>query len=304
MTYGKWVRYRFLLRPGWITMTVAVLVFAAISVFLLSPWQLGRHTDKLAQNEAVERSQHSDPVALDTVLSPDEAPADDAVWQQVTLDGRYLPASETVARLRSVQGEPAYEVLTPFELTDGTTVLVNRGFVRPDEDGAVPDYAAAPSEQTDLVARVRRDENDTQQRSAFEQDGVQQVYAINSGTVGEAVGLTIRPGYLQLAADQPGGLEALPLPRVQSGQNLAYGLQWVAFAVMAVGALIFYIWREAHPKPATGEDGAPTPTDDAVAEPRPPRQSTRSALRAAVAEQPTTTRSSTDTLADRYGGRR
>ncbi|MBB5923327.1 cytochrome oxidase assembly protein ShyY1 [Actinoalloteichus hoggarensis] len=294
------MRYRFLLRPGWITMTVAVLVFAAISVFMLSPWQLGRHDDKLAQNEAIERSQGSDAVPLNSIVSPDAAPGDDAVWQQVSVEGRYLPDGETVARLRSVHGEPAYEVLTPFASSDGTTVLINRGFVRPDDEGRVPEFPAAPTEPTSLTARVRTDENDTRRRAAFEEDGRLQVYAINSETVAEAVDIPLRAGYLQLTADQPGGLGALPLPRLNSGLNLAYGLQWVAFGAMALGALVFFIWREAHPRPEQATAGAEETTAPAES-----RMSTRSALRAAASERPaTTTRTTTETLADRYGGRR
>ncbi|WP_083684156.1 MULTISPECIES: SURF1 family protein [Actinoalloteichus] len=294
------MRYRFLLQPGWITMTVAVLVFAAISVFMLSPWQLGRHDDKLAQNEAIERSQSSEAVPLDTIVPPDAAPGEDAVWQQVAVEGRYLPEGETVARLRSVHGEPAYEVLTPFALTDGTTVLINRGFVRPDDEGRVPDVPGAPTESTSLTARVRLDENDTRRRAAFEEDGRLHVYAVNSGTVSEAVDIPLRAGYLQLTADQPGGLGALPLPRLNSGLNLAYGLQWVAFGAMALGALIFFIWREAHPKPEAGS----ATTDETAEPPEGSRTSTRSALRAAASERPSATRTTTETLADRYGGRR
>lgn len=38
-----------------------------------------------------------------------------------------------LARLRSVEGDPAFEVLVPFAVDGGPTVLVDRGYVRPVE---------------------------------------------------------------------------------------------------------------------------------------------------------------------------
>ena len=67
----------------------------------------------------------------------------------MTATGHYLPDAQVLARLRVVDGEPAYEVLVPFVVDDGPTVLVDRGYVRPDPGHEVPDDRAAADRHGD-----------------------------------------------------------------------------------------------------------------------------------------------------------
>jgi cytochrome oxidase assembly protein ShyY1 len=236
------VRFRFLLRPGWLALTLAVWVFACACFTLLAPWQFGRDDERVAQNTALSTSMRTDPVPVETVLDRSNAEVE---WHRVALRGRYLPTGEAVARLRTVQGEAAFEVLTPFTLVDGTTVLVDRGYVRPVNGIRVPDLAAPPTDEVSVVAWVRAGESDD--RDAFDEDGHRQVYAINSAVVGRAAGLTIRPGYFQLVEGQPGVTSALPLPQLDAGPFFSYALQWIAFGAMALGGWAYFTWREAQP---------------------------------------------------------
>ncbi|GGM64364.1 SURF1-like protein [Longimycelium tulufanense] len=240
-----------LLKPGWLAMTLLVVAFAVLSFTVLAPWQYHRHEDKKARADAVQTAQATPPAPLDQVLPHGQAPDGGTEWRQVTVTGTYLPEGETLARLRTVLGEAAYEVLTPFRTIDGSVVLVNRGFVRPVQNrgrgNTVPDYTAPPTGQVTLTACLRRDETDTSNRDVLTEGGHRQVYAISSATVGKAVNLDIRPGYLELVADQPGVLGVLPLPDLGLGPHLAYSLQWVAFGVMALLGLGYYAYREVRP---------------------------------------------------------
>ena len=49
----------------------------------------------------------------------------------MTATGHYLPDKQLLARLRVADGDPAMEVLLPFVVDGGPTVLVDRGYVRP-----------------------------------------------------------------------------------------------------------------------------------------------------------------------------
>lgn len=237
------MRLRFLLHPGWLMVTLVVLAFATACYTLLAPWQFRRHDERSTTNAAVASSLRAAPQPLG---EPGEA----GEWRRVTLSGTYLPEGETLVRLRTVQGEPAYEVLTPLRRTDGTVVLVDRGFVRPDAKSAAPAYPPPPPGRVDLVARVRSDETDPQHRDAFSDatnGGRRQVYAIDSATVARAAGLPIEPGYLQLEPGSPGVLGALPLPELDAGPFLSYALQWIAFGTMALLAWLYFTWREIRP---------------------------------------------------------
>jgi cytochrome oxidase assembly protein ShyY1 len=242
------VRLSFLLRPGWLALTLAVWVFAGACFALLAPWQFSRDAEREAQNNAVTSSVRTDPVPVTSLL---DRPTAEVEWRRVTLTGRYLPSGQAVARLRTVQGEAAFEVLTPFELTGGPVVLVDRGYVRPVNGIKVPDLKPVPSGEVTLVAWVRAGESDN--RDAFEQDGRRQVYAINPAVVGRAAGLDLHPGYFQLTEGQPGVEEALPLPKLDAGPFFSYALQWIAFGAMALGGWLYFTIREARPGGALGE---------------------------------------------------
>lgn len=243
---------RFLVRPGWVTLTVGVVLFAIACFTLLAPWQFRRHEEKRTQNEAVRSSFGVEPAPIDQV---------DQEWRQVVLTGTYLAEAEVVVRLRTVQGEPAFEVLTPLRLTGGDTVLVDRGFLRPaagrsaqGRGNQVPEYAAAPGGQVTVVGRLRRDESGD--RAPVNDSGHLQVYAVNAATVATATGVALRPGYVQLNADQPGVLGPLPLPRLDAGPYLAYSLQWAGFGAMALIGLVLLARRERAELAAAG---APQP---------------------------------------------
>jgi cytochrome oxidase assembly protein ShyY1 len=233
------VRLRFLLRPGWLGLTLAVLVFAVACFAVLAPWQFGRHAERKATNDAITQSFTAAPVPLTDV------PGGGGEWRTVSLTGTYLADEEVAARLRTVLGAAAYEVLTPFRLSDGTVALVDRGFVRPVQ-GALPSYAAPPTGTQTLTARVRTDERDPRHRPVLN-GSPPQVYAVDSRAVAAETGLSIRSGYVQLAEGSPGVLGVLPLPELESGPFLSYALQWITFGVMALLAWLYFTWREIRP---------------------------------------------------------
>ena len=244
------MRLRLLLRPGWLALTALVLIFAGVCFTLLAPWQFSRHTERATTNDAITHAANATPADLSTLLPADQRPDTTTEWRTVTVTGEYLADKEVVARLRTVLGEPAFEVLTPFRLTDGSTVVVDRGFVRPvqgDKTVTVPGYAAPPEGTVTLTARLRADERDPRDRRAESDGGRPQVYAVGSGVVERATGLDLRPGYLQLDEDSPGVLGPLPLPSLEAGPFLSYALQWIAFGAMAILAWLYFTWREIKP---------------------------------------------------------
>jgi len=262
-----------LLKPGWLAATLAVIVFAVACYTLLAPWQFRRHAERKATNDAITSSFSATPVPLPEVLGSSR----NAQWRLVSATGSYLPDGEALARLRTVEGAPAFEVLTPFRLTDGRIVLVNRGYLRPVAGTRVPEYPAAPAGRADRSRRRAVARSAAPRRPAFSDastDGHRQVYAINSATVGRAAGLTVEPGYLQLERGSPGVLGPLPLPELDAGPFLSYALQWLAFGTMALLALGYFTWREARP-------------GGALAAPRPsaPQRTRRKSVAELVAEE-------------------
>lgn len=262
------VRFRFLFQPNWLLLTLVVFVFAAACYAVLAPWQFSRNAEQQAQNSALTSSFTSKPVPLDRLVPAGTEPSANAVWRLVTMTGTYQPAGEAMARLRTVLGEPAFEIVTPFRLTDGRTVLVDRGHESPQAGRSVPEYLAPPTGQVTITARAQDDEP-ADKRPSFLDTGKRQIYSINAGTVAAATGVKLDPGYFQLDANQPGVVKggAIPLPQLDDGPYFSYAIQWLIFGSMALFGWGYFSWREARPGGALDNADKPArPKRKSVAE--------------------------------------
>jgi cytochrome oxidase assembly protein ShyY1 len=230
-----------------------VIIFAGACFYILSPWQFGRNAQRSAQNSEITNALNDPAVPLRQLLRVGQEPPSGYDWREVTMSGTYLPADETVARLRQVNDQAAYEVLTPFRLDDGSIMLVDRGWVAPN-NGQVPAYAPAPNGHVSVTARMHPEESDAHKAPLTEQ-GHREVYSINTHVVSERTGVHVEPGYFTLVDNQPGVLNVLPLPQVDSGPFLSYALQWIAFGIMALGGLGYFTWREIQPGGALTPEG-------------------------------------------------
>jgi cytochrome oxidase assembly protein ShyY1 len=237
-------RWAFLLRPGWLALFVVVIAFAYLCFTVLAPWQLGKNTKTNRENSQISRSLTAEPVALTSVLPQQDSQAPDQQWQRVTATGHYLPDRQVVARLRVVDGEAAYEVLVPFAVDGGPTVLVDRGYVKPEQGSGVPAFADAPGGTVTITARLRDSELTPEGKAPFRQDGTQQVYAIDTAQISTLLGVPLTGSYLQLVDGQPGGLGVIKLPHLDAGPFLSYGIQWIAFGILAPIGLGYFIVSE------------------------------------------------------------
>lgn len=271
-------RFAFLLRPQWLALYVVVIGFAYLCFTVLAPWQLGKNTKTSRENDQVTNSLSADPVPVTTFLPRQDSAAPDDQWRRVTATGRYHPDAQVVARLRMVEGEPAFEVLAPFTVDGGPTVLVDRGYVRPAPGSKAPDMAVLPAGTVTIVARLRDSERAPDGKEPFRDGGLHQVYAIDTAQIAEVAAVPLAGSYLQLVDDQPGGLGVIGLPHLDAGPFLSYGIQWIAFGIVAPIGVGYFV----------------------VAEVRQRRLERTTDAAATSSETPPTTE---EKLADRYGRR-
>lgn len=237
-------RLAFLLRPQWLALFVVVIAFAYLCFTVLAPWQLSKNTQTSRENAQISRSLSADPVPVTKVLPQQDSAAPDQQWQRVTATGRFLPDAQVVARLRVIDGDPAFEVLVPFAVDRGPTVLVDRGYVRPVAGSEVPAIEPPPSDTVTITARLRDPEGVPQDKDPFRADGVQQVYSINTAQIAVLTDVPLAGSYLQLVEGQPGGLGAVPLPHLDAGPFLSYGIQWIAFGILAPIGVGYFVYSE------------------------------------------------------------
>lgn len=238
-------RWAFLLRPGWIALALVVAGFAYLALTVLAPWQLGKNSATSRENQQIQASLSAEPVPVKTLLPGQNSAAPDAQWRLVTATGRYLPGVQALARLRLIDGAPAFEVLTGFAVQDGPVVLVNRGYVRPVQAAGVPAVPPPPEGTVTITSRLRDSEQaPTGNKVPFTEGGYLQVYAIDTGQVAELTKTPLTGSYLQLVEGQPGGLGVLQLPQLDAGPFLSYGIQWIAFGILAPIGLGYFVYSE------------------------------------------------------------
>ncbi|WP_396906843.1 SURF1 family protein [Mycolicibacterium phlei] len=272
-------RWAFLLRPQWLALIVLVIAFAYLCFTVLAPWQLGKNARTSKQNAQISASLSADPVPVTSLLPEQDSSAPEEQWRRVTATGHYLPDAQLLARLRVIEGEPAFEVLVPFVVDGGPTVLVDRGFVRPVGGSGVPSIPPVPDGTVTIEARLR-DSEGLADKEPLEENGTRQVYSIHVPQIAELTGVPLAGSYLQLSENQPGVLTPMPLPHLDAGPFLSYGMQWIAFGIIAPIGLGYFVYAEVQQR--RREKAA---DDKAAASP----------------DVPLTTE---EKLADRYGRRR
>ena len=237
-------RLGFLLRPGWIALALVVVAFTYLCFTVLAPWQLGKNSRTSRENQQIEYSLSTPPVPLKTILPQQDSSAPNEQWRRVTATGHYLPDVQVLARLRVVDGDQAFEVLAPFVVDDGPTVLVDRGYLRPEPGSHVPEFPRPPQQTVALTARLRDSEPRLKDKEPFSRDGVQQLYSINTDQVSTLTKVPLAGSYLQLVENQPGGLGLIGVPHLDAGPFLSYGIQWISFGILAPIGLGYFAYSE------------------------------------------------------------
>lgn len=219
-------RYRFVLAPRWLVLTLAGLVVMVVCV-LLSQWQWGRAVERAAANEVIETSTEAVPV--DETLPAGTALDDDNRWTLVEAHGVYDTEHEIVLRAQTNNSLNGFEIVTPLILSDGSALLVDRGFVASESTGHVPDYPAAPTGEVTVTGRVYEYEESS--GGVTETDGHLESRRLSDDMLGAYFDYELRSAWI--ADIEPAeGLTALETPSFKDWQNYSYAVQWALFAAM------------------------------------------------------------------------
>ena len=133
----------------------------------------------------------------------------------------------------------------------------------------MPPIPAPPAGPVTVTGRLRDSQQQIPGKDPFTENGIRQVYSINTAQVAALTAVPLTGSYLQLIDDQPGGLGVLTLPHLDAGPFLSYGIQWIAFGIVAPICLGYFVYSEIRVRRAEhaergesdgdGDDGAPPP---------------------------------------------
>ena len=266
--------YRFLFRPKWIAFHLLCLgaVFLMINLGL---WQLRRLDERKEFNAEVVEQSELPPVSIDELLDDPGFSPDDATWRRVTAQGVWLPQQVTVFN-RSQDGLAGDNVLTALEQDNGTTVLVNRGFVP-----VGVDQPPAPSGEVEIIGTVR--ESQARRRGELTDEGLAltEVRRIDLDQLAPQFAGKVAPVYLDLIASDPptDGLYPAPVPppELDEGPHLSYAIQWFIFSVAVVVGWVLAVRRSINSRRTASATTPPIPTAAATPTDGNLEQSARSA---------------------------
>jgi cytochrome oxidase assembly protein ShyY1 len=223
---------RFLFTRRWLLFLAAVGVLA-YGCLWLGEWQFARLQDREERNEHAEANLAMDPVPVSQVMGPADGVAKAEEWSRVTMTGSYRPEDTIVVRYQTRDGIAGVDIVTPLVMSDGTGVLIDRGWLRTENVGDA--LAGAPTPPAGVVtvtgwARTNAEGDSTRvdDRSAR---------AISSRAIGETVDYPLLEGFVDAETESPPASEELvraELPDLGEGPHFFYGLQWWFFGLLAL----------------------------------------------------------------------
>ncbi|WP_157426165.1 SURF1 family protein [Agromyces salentinus] len=223
--------WAFLRSRRWAGYLALVVVFAIVCC-ALGMWQFARRAEARAEIARIDANYDAQAVPVQDELPELDGFDVDQRWQVVALSGRYLADEEVVVRNRPNQGGAGFEVLTPFLLDDGSVFVVDRGWVAQDSEARPSDYAAPPTGQVEVEARLKAGEGRINGRTSAGDEFAtidldELAERVDQPTYTGAYGLLVQSG--AEAADPP---VAATRPLRDEGPHLSYALQWFVFAIM------------------------------------------------------------------------
>lgn len=221
-------------RPARVAMTLLLLVLAAGFV-ALGIWQVERRAWKHSLVAAVDARAHAAPVAAPGPRLWPAISADTDAYRRVVVEGRFRPGHQVLVRAVSDLGS-GYWVLAPLD-TGRFTVLINRGFITPEQKGRTPE-PATPVRVTGLLRITEPGggflrSNDPATGNWYSRDVAAIAHARRIGSV--APYFIDADASADMAGQPVGGLTVIRF----SDNHMVYALTWFGMALLCLWGL----WR-------------------------------------------------------------
>ncbi len=220
-------------RPGKASTWVTILLFP--SLISLGMWQLERAEQKLARYAQTMTQRDVPPLQLSTARDLVAS----LLGRSVRATGHYQ-APNLLLDNRFRAGRTGYEIITPFKLSDGTQVLVARGWVAAEADRADLPRVTVPTVSVTLFGRVGQvppvgirlggsSEIEELTKSLL------RIQRLEPARIAQKLGYPLPADLIYLDPTAPNGYDRdWPAPSRDVSKHQAYAVQWFALAAMLV----------------------------------------------------------------------
>ncbi|WP_420345251.1 SURF1 family protein [Pelagibius sp.] len=241
------------------TFWATVCAIPALAILIaLGTWQVQRLHWK--EGEIAKRVERSQGPAIPLPASfPDPAAVE---FTRVGLSGSFLHEQEFYLGARTENGRVGLNVVTPFRLDDGRTLLVNRGWVPQEYRDPATRGEGQLAGPLAIEALLRTDgwkgvefakpPNKPEERFYFWLDLPVMAADLETGGIGQPIVTAVYAD--AVAAEVPGGLPIGGQTRIAlKNDHLEYALTWYSFAVIL--AVIYFLFHY-RPEREDGQDAA------------------------------------------------
>ena len=215
----------------------------------LSNWQWHRLSDRQIYNVQIQEQIDKAPVLIEEVVTTTgdaKVVPDHSQWRTVEMTGVWLQSDQVLVRKKSLESDLGLWVVTPLKLTDGTIVMVNRGWTAA-ANSAVdsPVVADVPTGTIEVLGRLRevipRTKPGPTDLPAGQVDRIIPLEIVDSPE-------TLTNAYVEMTASRPesksADIRTLPAPEVTEGAHRSYAIQWMFFEIMTVIGWIILVRNE------------------------------------------------------------
>ncbi len=251
-----------LTQPRWIAAVIVGLVVSLLFV-RLGIWQLDRLEERRTENQVIETRLGEPPRPLVGILGQYGTDTDAMVHRHAIARGTFRTDAEFFSIGRTYDSLSGTLVATPFDLEDGSVLIVVRGLVPPGTSGP-PAQGYEPAAGPMVIEGVLQDgEQATAITEPVPEGGVLvSLSRLNLEFIDEYIQGDVLPVSLMLdgwTKPYPNQAPApIPDQELTEGSHLGYAIQWFAFALIVavgVGALVY---RAGTAESTTGIDSDQT----------------------------------------------
>lgn len=228
---------------------LAIIVLYTLSAFLitclvaLGTWQVQRLGWKLDLIQRIEARAHAEPVALAPSHEWATIKPEDYEYRRVQVSGQFQHDKEAAVYTVTDYG-PGYWIMTPLRQQDGSTVIINRGFVPTDKRLPETRQQGQITGPVTLVGLMRAPEHGGLFLRTNDPANARW-YSRNVEEIAAAIGLTdTAPFYIDAdASPNEGGLPIGGLTQLKfPNSHLSYAITWYVLALM-VAVATWYVRR-------------------------------------------------------------
>ncbi len=237
-------------RPFWLFSHIFAVSVVVLFIFL-GFWQLDRLGLRKEQNETIVARTDEAPASVSELL---DIPRGEVEFRRVADTGRFIDGDVVRIGSQTKDGTAGDHVVGLVELSDGTQILVNRGFV---PLAALDQLELPPDQEIPIVGWVRVSQSKEGLFGAADgQTEAERLPRFNVETIDDRVEGEVAPIWLLLNDDAiTDGSAAssevvafptpLALPPLSEGSHLSYAVQWFIFAVLGSAFYVALLRRIA-----------------------------------------------------------